>query len=130
MYHWLDTIFTHLTVIGKGCYLRVSSKIHHCCLVDWATHTRHASLIHEFLRFTTKGIVGISRAFHSRQLRPILDSAIAINNCFYCSPDSHATFISSSRSDIPWVWGSTLSDNNLAIIVTADYPQVSLFRSS
>ena len=55
---WLPTTFTHLTALED---VFQSSFIHKLCPVFWATCTRHAGLIHRFLCFTTKEIIGISK---------------------------------------------------------------------
>ena len=97
---------------------------------NWATRTRRTNLIHGLLRFTTKGIIGISRALHSRQLSPIPDSATSLSCRLYYFPDSHSTFICDSKSaaaftsfvEIP----SLLKVSHLTL--TARYPQVSLIR--
>ena len=69
------------------------------CLAIWATHTRHTGLIHEFLRFTAKEIVGISEEWLQHHLvNPNSDSAFALNKRFYCSPDPHSAFTCDTKS--------------------------------
>ncbi len=67
-------------------------------VLPWATRTRHASLIHRFLCFTAKEIIGISKVWPQHHLLdPNFDSAIGINNRLYYSPDSHSAFDCSNR---------------------------------
>ena len=97
IWDWLPIPFTHLTV---NCYTICLNRYPYNFLLalSWATWSLHTSLIHGFLRFTTEEIIGISEEWNSRQLIPNSDSAIAINYCFYCSPDSHTTFTCDNRS--------------------------------
>lgn len=49
----------------------------------------------------TEEIIGFSEEWNSRQLIPNSDSATAINDCFYYSPDSHTTFTCDTESATP-----------------------------
>ena len=74
MYHWLDTTFTHLTVntIEKPIFFFLYFILYFA--LSWATCALHTNLIHEFLRFTTKEIVGISEEWiqsPTKSLTPI-----------------------------------------------------------
>lgn len=126
---WLPLAFTHLTV---NTYWRLFAHLLLFFInsVELGYLRTNASLIHGVTRFTTKGIIGISRALYSRQLNPILDSAIAFHNRFYCFPDSHTTFICGSRSAAPFT--SFVEIPSLLKVdcstLTVRYPQVSLIR--
>jgi hypothetical protein len=67
------------------------SKSHQFDNLSSATQRLFETLIPMFPRFTTNEIVGISKDWYSHQLNPNLDSAKAINKCFYYSHESLPT---------------------------------------
>jgi len=84
---WLPLPFTHLTAICQmfNPYILLSSFNTKSCL--WATWTRHASLIHRFLCFTTKVLLVFRRFDHSTTCCcPNSDSALGVNHRLYYDP--------------------------------------------
>ena len=71
---------------------------------NWPSATRMlcAYVIHKFLCFTAKRIVGISKVQYGNQPHPNLDSALALNKSFYYSAHTLTTFNCEYSSAAPW----------------------------
>ena len=98
----LPVSLTHLTVLAV---IQTISLFHSNLLSCLGLLLRDMQVLYtDFSASRQRELLAFPRCAQTATSTPNLDSATAINNRFYCSPDPHSAFDCDNRCTTAWVW--------------------------